>query len=464
MKCFPILALIAVFLAGCSRDPNVRKQKFFASGQQYFQQGQYAEASIQFSNAIAADSGFAQAHYQLAQTYIKLGEEEPRLPGTQAYRRTAAGKLSRAHRSGQPVCAAGHDLASAQREVDLLQSKQPENPLVHLAVANLLAAQANLPGALQEAQKAVALAPHRSPSYLQLALLQLRANQSDAAEVSFKKAIELDSKDSNARLALGTMYASRNRMADAEQQFRQAIANDPANPDPRADLARLYLAQGKNAEAEAFLQKAKLDFPGNSVGYRMLGDFYFATGDLAKAAAEYDQLNRDHPGDWQVKSNHTQLLILTNRLQDARKADDEILKAYPSDSDALIFAARFRFGRAIPAAPSPYPDAVRSSHRKDWPVQYPSTASSPKLLGMMDTRKSIWCPWVVTLERPSCGTRRSAISSSDITLMREITCFAISTPDTSLTAFSTPSMRYLIFNPVACDSIWISLAPTLSAS
>ena len=341
LRYLPILALIAVFFAACSRDPDVRKQKFFASGQQYFQQGQYAEASIQFGNAIAADSRFAEAHYQLAQAYIKLGEWNRAF---QELKRTVELQPENypAHIDLANLFISGHDLADAQAETDLLQSKQPDNPLVHLAVANLLAAQANLPGALQEAQKAVALAPDRSPSYVQLALLQLRANQSDGAEASFKKAIELDPKETNARLALGTLYVSRNRMAEAERQFRQAVESDPGNPDPRADMARLYLAQGKKDEAEAFLKKARLDFPTNSVGYRMLGDFYFATGDLAKAATEYDQLNRDHPGDWQVKKNYTQLLILTNRLDEGRKADDEILKAYPNDSDALIFRGQIQ--------------------------------------------------------------------------------------------------------------------------
>ena len=51
---------------GCSRDPNVRKQKYFDSGEKYFAAGKYHEAAIQFSNAIQIDSRFAQAHYELA--------------------------------------------------------------------------------------------------------------------------------------------------------------------------------------------------------------------------------------------------------------------------------------------------------------------------------------------------------------------------------------------------------------
>src|SRR5436309_5967041 len=71
-RLFLILALMAIVFSGCSRDPNVRKQKYFESGQRYFEKGKYPEAVIQFSNAIQVDARFADAHYQLAQTYLKM--------------------------------------------------------------------------------------------------------------------------------------------------------------------------------------------------------------------------------------------------------------------------------------------------------------------------------------------------------------------------------------------------------
>ena len=48
------------------------------------------------------------------------------------------------------------------------------------------------------------------------------------------------------------------------------------------------------------------------------------------------------------------------------------------------------------------------------------TASSPWTLGMTDTRKSMVFPRIRSLKRPSCGIRFSAMSSSAMTLMREM--------------------------------------------
>src|SRR3981081_3084688 len=67
-----VVCVLAALCTCCSRDPNVRKQKYLESGQRYFDKGQYREAEIQFENAIQVDSRFADAHYKLALAAMKL--------------------------------------------------------------------------------------------------------------------------------------------------------------------------------------------------------------------------------------------------------------------------------------------------------------------------------------------------------------------------------------------------------
>src|SRR5213594_2444796 len=73
-RLFLILALMAIVFSGCSRDPNVRKQKYYESGQRYFEKGKYREAAIQYSNAIQVDGRYSDAHYRLGLTYLRLSE------------------------------------------------------------------------------------------------------------------------------------------------------------------------------------------------------------------------------------------------------------------------------------------------------------------------------------------------------------------------------------------------------
>jgi len=71
-----LLGITAIFalglLAGCARNPEVVKKKYFDRGTAYFEKGQYADAAIEYRNAIRIDPGFAQAHYQLAKSFLKL--------------------------------------------------------------------------------------------------------------------------------------------------------------------------------------------------------------------------------------------------------------------------------------------------------------------------------------------------------------------------------------------------------
>ena len=351
-----VLGFLAVFLAGCSRDPNVRKQKYFESGERYFSKGKYREAIIQYRNATEVDGAFAAAHYQLAQSYLKLQDWQHayaelsrtvELQPENYKARLDMGNLLVL--DGQP-----DHLKAAQDQLDVLMEKQPSEADTHILAASILSRKQVFDGAIAELQKAIALAPARGDAYYDLATVQAQANLPDAAESNFKKAIELKATGVNPRLALAGFYQSRRRFSEAEQQIQQVIAADPKDVDARAAMAKLYISEGKRAETETFLKQVKQDFPDNSVGYRMLGDFYFAVGDLDKATAEYESLYHDHAKDPQVEKNYIQLLILKNRIDEANKLNEDFLKSHDKDEEALTYRGEIQMAQGTTG------DAVRT--------------------------------------------------------------------------------------------------------
>ena len=86
------------------------------------------------------------------------------------------------------------------------------------------------------------------------------------------------------------------------------------------------------------------------------------------------------------------------------------------------------------------------------------TASSPWTLGMIETRKSIVLPGSRSLKRPSCGTRFSAMSSSAMTLTREMIVLWKRLSIGRIAGCSTPSIRYFTCTASSCVSMWMSLA------
>ena len=345
--------LFSALTTGCSRDPNVRKQKYFDSGEKYFADAKYREAIIQYSNAIRIDDRFAQAHAQLAQAFMKIGDSQRAFteltrtvdlaPDNYRARIDLANLLLSARNpDGSPLQDA---VDKAKVQLDVLKDKQPNNPETHDAWANYYSVEKNMPSAMQEVNQAITLDPNRSQSYLLRAFLELRSNQPEPAKADFIKATDVDPKAVNAQLALAGFYQSHGQLPEAEQQFRHAIEVDPKSVTARGALVRLMMQEGKKDETESFLRQTKLDLPNNSEAYRMLGDFYFASGDLNKAVAEYTSLYSEHPKDTQVKKNYIQLLILNNRLDEATKLNDELLKSNPHDVDGLVYKGQVQIRR-----------------------------------------------------------------------------------------------------------------------
>src|SRR5258705_4665466 len=68
-------ALTAVLAAaGCSHDSEALKRQYLSSGDAYVAQHKYADAIIQYRNAIQEDDHFGEARFKLASAYIRFGD------------------------------------------------------------------------------------------------------------------------------------------------------------------------------------------------------------------------------------------------------------------------------------------------------------------------------------------------------------------------------------------------------
>ena len=62
-----------LFAYGCSGDTTAKKMAFGQRGDAYFADGKYAEAILEFKNAIQLDPEDSQAHYKLGLALLKRG-------------------------------------------------------------------------------------------------------------------------------------------------------------------------------------------------------------------------------------------------------------------------------------------------------------------------------------------------------------------------------------------------------
>ena len=369
---FALTLLAAItLLAGCHIDPNVRKQKYLQSGEKYSSEGKYREAAIQFSNALKIDKNFADAHYQLAQAYVHLGEFNP--AGAELVRTVDLQPANyKARIDLGNLLLAGHDVDHAQQQANAVLAAEPNNPDVHALFSAIAARRGQKDLALTEIRRALELDPNRAEFHENLALLEsVDASNASTVEEELKKAAALDPKSVNAKMLLAAFYARNSRWAEAEQASQSAIATDPKSIAARAGLAEVYFKQGNQPKAEQVLRQASQDLADNPQGVRMLADYYAGSGQLDKARAEYSSLAAKYPKNVSVQKGYIRVLLELKDYGTAQSVVSELMKKSSKDPEVaglngIVLLNSGKAADAVNALQNAVKDAPKDGFLQYW--------------------------------------------------------------------------------------------------
>jgi tetratricopeptide (TPR) repeat protein len=331
-----LLVLSLLLCAGCFRSPNERKQRYLDSGKRYLKNAKYQEAIIQFQNAIQIDKNFAPAHYQLAQCFLRQGLL-PSVFRELSYTVNLDPKNWQAQLDLANLLFEARHFQEAKDHALFILKEQSNELGAQILLASSDAELGNLEAGLQEAQKAVQLAPDKPGPYLTYGLLQEKAQQIAAAEQTLQKAVAIDPKYLPAHMGLGSLYQKQQKWTAAESEYRAAVETDHTNLIAHMSLVSFYLAWGKKDLAEQALKDAKKDLPNDPAMYQRLGDFYLANSEPEKAFSEVASVYQQHPNELMAKKRYIELLIQHNQIDQAVKLNEEILKQNSKDAEALTF-------------------------------------------------------------------------------------------------------------------------------
>ena len=329
-----VMLFVAIgLLAGCHRDPNVRKQKYLESGNRYSSDGKYREAAIQYLNALKVDKTFPDAHYALAQAYVHLGQYNAAYAELTRTVELQPNNLKARIDLGNLLLAGGKpDLAQAQ--ADAVMAADPNNPDVHAMLSVIAIKKGQKDQALIEINRALALDPNRASFHENLALLQEGDPAKGAvAEEELKKSVALDPKSVNPKLLLASFYIKNSRWQEAEQASRDAISTDPKSLSARASLADVFLKQNNQAKAEEVLRQASQDLADNPQGVRMLADYYAGSGQLDKARAEFANLAAKYPSNVSVQKGYVRVLLEAKDYGTAQTVVTGLMKKNAKDPE-----------------------------------------------------------------------------------------------------------------------------------
>ena len=217
-----LLALsYGILLASCSRDPNVRKQRYYDSATTLLKKGKIQEAALQLRNALQIDPNFAEAANILAEIQFRQ-----------------------------------KSYAEAYKLLQQATKAKPDYLPARKGLAQLYRLSGKLAEAQSEAEYILEHSPDDIEELLNLGTIQVAQKKPKEAEGALNRILELQPNHVPALLALATVKKDAQDLPSAERYLKLALERNPRSITVYLTLTKFYLVTGRPAEAEPLFSQA----------------------------------------------------------------------------------------------------------------------------------------------------------------------------------------------------------------
>lgn len=346
---FSLLILLLLSVVACNRDPESLKKKYVETGNKYFDQGKYKEASILYRKALSKDMRFGEAYYRLGLTELKLN----RVPdAVKALRRAVELQPDNLEAAAQlaDIYLLSY-FGNPRREEWLtneltelanhIEQKDPES-YQNLRLQGYLAMDRREYKAAEERLRAAnKLKPYQPDVILALVQVLTATNRFEEGEALGKELIGREKSYAPMYELLTAEYFRRQREADAEAMMRLKIENNPANPQFRVQLAQYYQVRNREAEMlrtlETLIENSK-DFPR---GYALVGDFFYRLQQHERAHSYFEKgLTSGPQGDKRLyRKKLVETKLAMGQIEEASRELDQLITEDPKDGETRAIRA-----------------------------------------------------------------------------------------------------------------------------
>lgn len=330
----------------CATDPQVAKRRYFESGNQYFTSQKYAEATVQYTNALRQDPRFGEARLRLADAYRALGNTKAAFP---EYVRAAdlLPESDEAQLKAGNLLVNGGFFAEAKTRARNVLTRDPENVTALILLSNALAGMMDTEEGIGALGRAVQIDPERAGIYANIGVFRLAQGESELAEQAFLKAVSVSPDSVQAHLNLGNFYKVAHRPEKAEKALKRAQELEPRNLRVCNALASLYISWNRANLAEPYF-KAMVEIANDEKSRLALTGYYVSVGRFADARKTLTQLAADKSHYATASVGIAILDYAAGQRPRAHQLIDEVLHREPRNAGALTVKARLLLAEKRP--------------------------------------------------------------------------------------------------------------------
>lgn len=379
--------LAAVCLFGCGKSAT----QYVDRGNQLFASGKYADATLNYRNAIKKDPVSGEAYYRLGLALLRQGN------AADAYQSLTHAVALNPKNNPAKVELANLSLAGYVRD--------PKHPAALYNQAQTLADQLTAPGgdraeglrvkgaialidnhpgaAVDLFRQALGLAPNSADAAVGLAQALFRDNQPEEGERTAREAVERHPQLASAYEILYSYYGAQQSWDKAEDLLKLWVAKNPKDSGPLLRLAAFYYTRRKPEDAEQILRSMldrRSDFPQADL---QVGDFHALARKPEQALEDYRRgESRDRQRQEIYQERAASMLYSLGRRDEAFKAADAMIAKNPKN----LFARSLKV-RLLDQMGGAKNIAAASALADDLAKQEPANASAQMLAGQASLAK-----------------------------------------------------------------------------
>lgn len=212
----------------------------------------------------------------------------------------------------------------------------PTEKLPRLMLVEYLLQQKDNPGALSNAQTAVAAIPDAPELLDALGRAQAANGENNQAMSSFNKMASLLPNSPLPHVRMATVHAVLKAPAAAEQSLRKALEIQPNLLVAQRGLAELAMQAKRPADALAVSETIQKQRPKEAAGYLLEGDVHAAGKNWSSAVDAYSAGLKAAPGTELAIKLYT-VQSLAGKPADADRTAVEWIKGHPDDAGFRLF-------------------------------------------------------------------------------------------------------------------------------